>query len=78
MNLGFTSSLYVILFVKPVKPYTISSMYLMFKLLLVHFQVQTRASKMDLARVSIVDENLEVVYDTFVKPKAPVTNYVTQ
>ncbi|XP_053384351.1 uncharacterized protein LOC123561923 [Mercenaria mercenaria] len=40
--------------------------------------VQTRASMMDLARVSFVDENLQVVYDSFVKPWAPVTNYVTQ
>ncbi|XP_060606665.1 uncharacterized protein LOC132758972 [Ruditapes philippinarum] len=40
--------------------------------------VQTKASSMDLARVSFVDENLQVVYDTLVKPWAPVTNYVTQ
>ncbi|KAH3864150.1 RNA exonuclease 5-like [Dreissena polymorpha] len=40
--------------------------------------IQTKASKMDLARVSIVDENLQVVYDSFVKPRAPVIDYVTQ
>lgn len=39
--------------------------------------IQTKASKMDLARVSIVDENLQVVLDTYVKPWSPVTNYVT-
>ncbi|KAL4239595.1 exonuclease [Mactra antiquata] len=40
--------------------------------------VQTKASRMDLARVSIVDEKLETVLDMFVKPRAPVINYVTQ
>ncbi|WAQ96452.1 YFE9-like protein [Mya arenaria] len=41
-------------------------------------RIQTKASKMDLARVSILDENLGVVYDSYVKPHAPVTDYVTQ
>lgn len=33
---------------------------------------------MDLARVSFVDENLQVVYDSYVKPWAPVRDYVTR
>lgn len=31
-----------------------------------------------LTRISIVNQKLETVYDTFVKPKDPITDYVTQ
>lgn len=32
----------------------------------------------ELARITIVDRKAAVVYDTFVKPSAPVTDYATQ
>jgi len=32
----------------------------------------------ELTRVSVVNESLEVVYDTYVKPKAEITNYLTE
>ncbi|CAC5366692.1 REX1 [Mytilus coruscus] len=38
----------------------------------------TTAKKYELTRVSVVNENLEVVYDSFVKPYNPITDYVTR
>lgn len=32
----------------------------------------------ELTRVSVINENLEVVYDTYVKPKSHITDYLTQ
>ncbi|CAG2189106.1 REX1 [Mytilus edulis] len=38
----------------------------------------TTAKKYELTRVSVVNEKLEVVYDSFVKPYNPITDYVTR
>ena len=46
----------------------------------VYFYIQciTRVNDHALARVSIVDEKLEVVYDKLVKPREPITDYLTK
>ncbi|XP_014224622.1 uncharacterized exonuclease C637.09-like [Trichogramma pretiosum] len=38
----------------------------------------TDKNRSELTRVSIVDESLEVIYDTFVKPYNKITNYLTR
>ena len=38
----------------------------------------TSANKLELARVSVVNEKLEIVYDTLVKPKNRIKNYLTK
>lgn len=37
----------------------------------------TENNILEVARITIVDENLEVVLDTLVKPESPITNYLT-
>lgn len=39
---------------------------------------QTTNGEKELTRISIVNENLEVVYDTLVKPYNKITNYLTK
>lgn len=39
--------------------------------------VETNGSDRVLARVSVIDEQLGAVYETFVKPADPITNYLT-
>ncbi|CAG2117368.1 unnamed protein product [Medioppia subpectinata] len=38
----------------------------------------TTADKLEVTRVSVVDENCAVVFDTLVKPKNKITNYLTK
>ena len=38
----------------------------------------TNQNKSELTRISVVNENLELLYDTFVKPKNAITDYLTQ
>lgn len=38
----------------------------------------TATNKSELTRISIVDEHMQVVYDTYVKPYNPITNYLTK
>ena len=45
-------------------------------MLLINLQCQSSEGK-ELTRVSVVNENLDVVYDTYVKPKAEITDYLT-
>lgn len=40
--------------------------------------VEVRHCESELARISIVNESLECIYDTFVKPKDPITDYRTK
>lgn len=40
--------------------------------------VMTTENKLEVARVSIVDENLKVIYDSYVLPNAPVVDYLTK
>ena len=41
-------------------------------------QVQTTERRNELARVSVINENLECVYDTFVKPRNKIIDYLTK
>ncbi|EFN63892.1 Putative RNA exonuclease NEF-sp [Camponotus floridanus] len=38
----------------------------------------TTSGNLELARITIVDENMKVVYDTLVKPENTITNYLTR
>ncbi|XP_055350508.1 LOW QUALITY PROTEIN: uncharacterized protein LOC129597091 [Paramacrobiotus metropolitanus] len=38
----------------------------------------TSAQKSELTRISIVNERLQIIYDTYVKPYNPITNYLTR
>ena len=38
----------------------------------------TTADKLEVTRISVVDENCDLVYDTLVKPKNKITNYLTK
>ncbi|XP_067143366.1 RNA exonuclease 5 [Centruroides vittatus] len=40
--------------------------------------VMTAENKLEVARISIVDENLKVIYDTYVLPSAPIRDYLTK
>lgn len=44
---------------------------------LVLYQCKTSQGN-ELTRISLVDESLDVVYDTLVKPPRPVVDYLTQ
>ncbi|KAL0108513.1 hypothetical protein PUN28_015210 [Cardiocondyla obscurior] len=38
----------------------------------------TTSGNLELTRISIVDESMNVIYDTLVKPENPITNYLTR
>ena len=48
-----------------------------FVLIIAVFQCKTSLGN-ELTRISLVDESLDVVYDTLVKPPRPIVDYVTQ
>lgn len=39
---------------------------------------ETTIGEKELTRISIVNENFEILYDTFVKPHNKITNYLTK
>ena len=50
----------------------------LFEALFVSYFQCLSANGKELTRISIVNENLDVIYDTYVKPEAPITDYLTQ